>query len=465
MRQKAKLLVATDVANRHGESHMNTTAPAPVTSPLGQRASFQKECRLLLQGVVTADTVEGRLARYYKRTSGRWPLLFDFTNAEYVEVAALGNVIAYVMDRREKSLLTFLAYPRSKAIRDFFTVWRFPDALSQATGMPFTEFLLAEDQFYLEEEQSTYDGIGGGLEALEYDPDWNNNALAKRNFFEFTTFRPQPGQAILPEGPFAAAPRTESRRWAGRLIREVLNKHLGGESPKDDIARVAIYEAMSNAIRHPHAKVIQVVSKFERKMKASAKRDIVGTRKVQGNLRICIWDDGDTIADTLHNVLKKDKSVRAVLLPAFMYETYAVDIRPFDKSKKQRHIITAGDDITAANATEPRLLLASLFPGITRSVADSVAAVEPYEDESPQALLAGAPGMGLYALARIVVDQFVGTLVIRSGSYRLKMRLPDDRTLKETKARYWCKITQYPQTFPRFRGNLLALQVPVGGGD
>ena len=138
---------------------MNTTAPAPVTSPLGQRASFQKECRLLLQGVVTADTVEGRLARYYKRTSGRWPLLFDFTNAEYVEVAALGNVIAYVMDRREKSLLTFLAYPRSKAIRDFFTVWRFPDALSQATGMPFTEFLLAEDQLYLEEEQSTYDGI------------------------------------------------------------------------------------------------------------------------------------------------------------------------------------------------------------------------------------------------------------------------------------------------------------------
>jgi hypothetical protein len=440
---------------------MSVAAQEPSSHCFPYRISFGKETRLSLSRTVTADTVEGRLDRFYRRTSGQQPIVFDLAEAEYVEVAALVNMIAYLVDRSEKSLVTLIGYPRSRAVRDFLALWRFADAVEQATGRPLSDYLLLEDHRYLGEEQTTYDGIGGGLEALEYDPDWNGSALTKRNFFEFTTFRQQAGQAIVPEGPFAAAPRIESRRWGERLIREVLNKHLGGAGPKEDIARVVIYEAMSNAIRHPRAKIIQVVSKFERRSKDKEKRDIVGTHRVHGDLRICLWDDGDTIAETLQRVLKGGKSVRAMILPAFLYDNVVVDIRSFDQSRKKQVVVSQGDEITAANATEPRLLLASLFPGVSRTAGDPVPAVEPLDTAGSPTILAGAPGIGLYALTRIAVDQFGGTVLIRSGRYRLIMQLADDRTRSDLNVRYRCKVTEYPQSFPRFRGNLIVVQLPV----
>jgi len=439
-------------------------------SSLISRKTFKRSGHLIFVGTVLSDDIEDQLARFYKETDSKEPLLFDFEQAEFIDIPALVNCIATLVQRKENNLETFLGYPKAKKARDFLDVWRFAEAVNRATKTPFELFLLPEDYHYLAEQQEAYRGVGDGIDALEYNPDWNENPNTKRNFFEFTTFSSGKHDVMQTE-PLFAAPRNESKRWTGALIRQVLMKHLGSEKPKDDIARVIIYEAISNAVRHPKARIIQVVSHFARK---AIRDDEVNTKrtsmeaekkKIEGSLRICVWDDGDSIPSTLLNVLKAGKNVRAFRFPLYMYDAIHVRVRNFEGAKLREIVVNQSEDLTAAS-TEARVLLSSLYPGISRTVDDQVPAVEPYENaapEEPNLYLDWMPGMGLYSLTKTVLDQYQGSLFIRSGNYRLLMEMAHDAYRVQFNVHYKCTITAYPEVFPGFRGNLITIKLPIKG--
>lgn len=435
------------------------------------RNSFGGHCRVRLKESVVSDVVENKLASYYDSTNGMDPLLFDFGEADYIDIAALVNCIATVVQRTEQKRSTFFGYPKRKKVRDFLNVWRFDQALTDVSKIPFPELLLPEDHHYLGEKQTTYTGYGGGLNSLEYDADWKEGGQSKRNFFEFSTFTGKEGESILPEGQFLATARNESKRWASALIKAVLQKHLGSDKPMEDVARVIVYEAISNAVRHPKAKLIQCVSLFQRKERfidaletpLVPADDAESESKVEGSFRICVWDDGDSIAETLLNAVKEKGSVRAFKLPPYMAERIYVQVRSFDEEKKKEVIVDQSEDPSVETA-EARMLLSSLYPGVTRSLGTIIPKVDSFEEtpkENEKAWLNWAPGMGLYALTRTVLDQFQGTLFIRSGNYRLIIDVAHDAYRKEHNVRYKCKITGYPRTYPPFKGNLLTIQLPI----
>lgn len=432
-----------------------------------QQTSLRTFHRLNLGEIVTSDLVENQLAHYYDQTDERRPLRLDFSNAVYIDIAALINCIATLVQRKEKGLESIIDYPRSKKVRDFLKVWRFPEAVEEATHTEFKDFMLPEQVKYFAEEQDTYTGIGDGVAALEYDLDWDGMPMAKRNFFEFTTFSTEKCRVILPEGPLSAAPRIESRKWTGTLIREVLRKHLGSDNPKDEVARVIVYEAMSNAVRHPKASIIQTVSRFMRKTGVSSVEEMAKSprkiqskvKKLKGSLRICIWDDGEFIANTLLNPLRDGKPVRAVRLPPYMCERIFVQLRSFDETVENELVLDQSKD-PSPGSPEFELLVASLYPGVSRTAAESIPEVEPYFEGLNSNVLV-APGMGLYALTRTVLDQFQGSLVIRSGNHRLAMEVAHDTYRQLYSVRYKCRITKYPQYYPTFRGNLLVIQLPI----
>jgi len=488
-----------------------------------QRASFGHNACLYLAGTIRADDIERRLGQYYGVGTGSGPLLLDFTDAEYIDIAALVNCIALMLHRYEAKQLTFFAHPAKKAVRDFLQVWRFPEAVSDAIGVPFSNFLLANDLHYLNEPQTTYTGRGDGIDALEYDPDWSPQSDSPRNFFEFLSFFKQDRQAISPEGQFLYAPRRVSRRWAEPSILEVLATHMSGDSPKEEIARILIFEAVSNAVRHPSARVIQVVSKFERKFhKKSPAHGSDTSHSEKGwatnkeALRICVWDDGESIDMTLRNALELGP-IQAFPIPPFLCERIFVQLRDFEGTKKYEGVVDESDRLTSRSVHSARLLLMSLFPGVSRAISQRVPQVKPFEDPDETAprkklmeghlaqitapkpnleaegvgfeisydgkpqlgkeiekhsekkndinqissYLASGPGMGLYALRRTVLDQFQGTLFIRSGRYRLIIEVAHDAFRKQYNVRYKCKITEYPKWIPSFRGNLLILQLPT----
>jgi hypothetical protein len=439
-------------------------------SNLINRKTFKRSGHLIFVGTVLSDDIENQLARFHKETDSKDPLLFDFEQAEFIDIPALVNCIATLVQRKENNLETFLGYPKAKKTRDFFDIWRFAEAVNRATGNPFELFLLPEDRHYLSEQQESYRGVGDGIDALEYNPDWDDNPNSKRNFFEFTTFS-SGEQNVMQTEPLLAAPRNESKRWTGALIRQVLMKHLGSETPKDDIARVVIYEAISNAVRHPKAHIIQVVSHFARK---AIQEDEINTKKtskdaeknkLEGSLRICVWDDGDSISSTLLNAVKAGKNVRAFRFPVYMYDAIHVRVKNFEGAKLREIVVNQSEDLTA-DSTEARVLLSSLYPGISRAVDDAVPPVEPYENaalEEPSSYLDWMPGMGLYSLAKTVLDQYQGSLFIRSGNYRLLMEIAHDAYRVQHKVHYKCTITSYPNVFPMFRGNLITIKLPIKG--
>lgn len=438
-------------------------------SSIIRRNSFSKDRRICLSGTVLADLVEKELSRYYNKNTEKESLLFDFSESEYIDIAALVNCIATLVLHDEEEIQTYIAYPKLKIVRDFLQVWRFPKAVEAATNSRFTNYLLPEDHHYLNEKQTNYTGLGGAIQKLKFNPDWRDNVDTRRNFFEFITFSNELDECISPRGSFLPAARNVSKKWAEPLINQVLNRHIVGKSPKDDIARVIIYEAMSNAIRHPQARNIQVVSMFSSKSKNENEK----SGAPDGSLRICIWDDGESIAATLLKAFQSAKTIHAFKFPTYMYDKVYVRVRNFNKKNQKDKVVDPEDEITDETATEPRLLLLSLFPGVSRNVDNEIHSVDSYDEEiidscdekipkdPVMSYLATSPGMGLYALKRTVLDQFQGTIFMRSGNCRLIMEVAHDAYRKDYSVKYKCKITKYPKNYPIFRGNLLTIQLPI----
>lgn len=454
-------------------------------SKLYSRKFYANKARLSFQGVVLADTVEKELIKYYDKADGDNSLLIDFEQAEFIEIAALIICIATFVDRQERGLGTYLGYPKLKSVRDFLDVWKFPTAFEQAVNGEFTDFLLSEDHHYLREPQITYTGIGGALKALEYNADWRDGDLSKRNFFEFITFLSKDREKPITHKDYSSIPRSESKRWATPLIKQILKKHLGKDSPRTDVARVIIYEAMSNAIRHPKANIIQTVSRFHVKKRRPDLQtgDVNGgepgniENKLEGSLRICIWDNGDTIANTLLSVVNQGKSVRSKSLPGYMYDRVFLKLKKIEADFTKKLInefpVDQSEDLTIESANEARALLLSMFPGITRMGEKPDTNIPEEQTESdvpsnhddnnfePENLFRGTRGMGLYALTRTALDQFQGSLFIRSGNFRLHKEIAHDAYRVQHHARYKCTIAKYPSFYPEFKGNLIVIQLPI----
>ena len=439
------------------------------------RSQFNKAHIISYSGTVTADDFEDELVKFYTSDADvSQPLLLDFALATYIDIPTLVNITAFTLGRQDNRQDTYISVPRSKLVRDFLRVWRFPEAFRNATGIQFEDRLVQEDQRFRGEPQDTYRGFGSGIDVLEYNPNWSPSYPRRRNFFEFMTYRPQDtfGSPIQP----GAIARSEGLHWNGDLINEVLKTNLAGDNSKEDVARVVIYETLSNGVRHPDAKVIQAVSRFER-------RDLVPTQ-----LRVSVWDDGQGIISTLKPLIEKGlpiRSVRPPEFPEYMYDRIFVRVRAWGGSYDNEQEVDQGEDPTP-NTPDYVILLSSLYPGISRSVSVPVRKVDGFDDDAESASSqvkrtgesrneeqeAGAPwsesdtlaskaGMGLYALTRAVVDRHTGSLILRTGRYSLQLELSHDTYTHQHHVRYKAKVTLFPDKYPPFKGNLLTVGLPA----
>jgi hypothetical protein len=188
--------------------------------------------------------------------------------------------------------------------------------------------------------------------------------LLLETFFGFLTFTHPSRRPIQPDADFAGTPREASKRWASPLVQQVLRRHFGQDAPYDDLARVIIYEAIGNAVRHPEATLIQTVSKFSRRDPASRTEDDwpddranrVKPIKVEGSLRICIWDNGKGIAETLKPLVDAGRSIRRLSLPAYMCDKIHVQLRKFDEKVTRTLIVDQSEDISREKATDAHLV-------------------------------------------------------------------------------------------------------------
>lgn len=177
----------------------------------------------------------------------------------------------------------------------------------------------------------------------------------------------------------------------------------------------------------------------------------------RGHLTIVFWDDGESIVDTLRKAIDADKKIRS-LEPGDLCADYLVT-RENELGEKSSPQIIASDLLPNANTEDALLLLASLFPGITRDVAGE-GHVVPAEVEAQDRRF-GLPGMGLYVLANQAVDVFGGMVSLRTKDYFLNLQGVPPAARGRRSERYTVKLRTYGPWYPQFPGNAVTVRLPL----
>ncbi len=420
-----------------------------------KRSDFAKKEVIRFPESLLADNFEDILLSYFEVMKNSVDkILLDLRHCVFIDFVVFQYLISFFCFRKKRNQETYFGIPGEKKVRDFIRVWEFPNAFSNATELKFSDFIVEEDKKYIGEQQTTFKGFGDVVDTLEYNLDWKSGHRGKRNFFSYNTYylKRKDMVNILPE----KVPSVESRRWNEGLILKVLEKQLKCDSAKEEVGRIIIYESMSNAVRHPDATVIQAVSKFDHGPFSI---------KDKRNLRICIWDDGKSIVDTLKPLIKEGRPIRSFIFPLYMSDQIFLKIEDLEYKENNREICIDQSDNPDKNASDEIILQSSLFPGISRTVSESIPDVEPLEVEHTgkirNELYSDKQGMGLYALMRAVLDIFQGSLIIRSGDLFMSMKVAHDAYRKRHNVRYKTKIVKYPKWYPTFVGNLLIIALPL----
>jgi hypothetical protein len=394
-------------------------------------ALSQGALELTLPKAVTVDLVDRRLAELYDDADYMWetPLVIDLTAASFIDVTALLHILAVVAERKSAELETAIAIPESQKARDFLRAWDFPIAIAAATGQPFWRLVTDGSREYFGERQVYYTGRRRSVEPRRPE---SYQLLLRRRFFGFLTY-------ALGRGRNAAAiVEDEWSRWQGPLVLGVLNRHLAG--PGADVARVVIYELLANAIQHPSASQVTLVSR--------ATGIDADDRRTDGQLTVSLWDDGTCIADTLRACTIAGDPIR--ISEPVVADVFA--IKPVGWTTD--HPIVPISWTPNAEASDEELLLASVFPGITQKAArqtQTIPALQPKQADMQS-------GYGLHALYKSVIDTFGGSVSMRSGALFMNLGRNTDRATRSM-AGYRAKIVRMSgRPFP---GNMITVRMPI----
>lgn len=355
-----------------------------------------------------------------RRENADEALLVDLRGVTFIDPIALLVLFAVVVDRNNSNRETTFRLPEAKRLRDFLRAWNFDEAIKRATGREFHSFVSREDHRYFGEGQDDYlKAKAGSLEEF----------LASQRFFGLMT------RSIGSVASQSKLVEREWSRWRSPLILRVLDRYLRGSSR--DVARVVIYELLANAVQHPEANSVTVVSSVYGKT-VSGKRP----RREDRLFAVSVWDDGQGIVETLRAALDAG-SIRAA--EATSADEFAMKADGWNP----RHEKYLSDWTPDPGSLDAELLLASLFQGISQKpIRPDIQPISiPGEDRDTSRI-----GDGLHALYRSVIDDFGGSLAVRSGAHFMNVRSGDGG--------YRVKLREFGE-WPRFAGNMITVRIPI----
>lgn len=412
-----------------------TTQTFTRTTTATEQASPSKV--LQLPNAVLVGDFEDILAKFYQANDPRSEhIVFDMRRCTYIEVASLMRLISLFSDRQRRGLSTRIALPLNKDVRDFLRVWEFPNALFQATQLPFYDVVPMEDHKYFGENKNLSD--------IKYTTFYESIGAARllsNRFFSFLATRIQKGDSIT------STVVKETMRWQDDLVKSILRKHLSGpDNAENYVPSRIIYEAISNACRHPNCSVIITTSRFS----SSDPR----AKDPAGQFTIVVWDDGESMMDTLKRPLVEGKPIRAI--EPILNQKFLVKF--VDPDRKESQEVYPADFLPTADSMDYLVLFATILPGITRDPAGTGHTVHPELLSVPELTL---PGMGLYVLLNAVIDIFGGSVAFRTNRFFMNLKRPRKQEIQESGAEYRVKIEGYHESLPPFLGNMVTIRLPI----
>jgi len=421
----------------------------------------------------TAGAVEACLQEFHA-IHGTEParVCLDFSKSTFIEIAALQIAIAYCASRTSVSLPIKIRLPEGDGrvnARHFLRRWEFDEALKAATGMLFRSMVDRHDLRY-------FAGVPGGGDVgdpyarieVRYDSRSGEIVYGREayRFFKFMSWK------LNSHTNKAAIIENERTRWrdVDQIITETLRKSLrvrlkeesdtstAVETDKFLVARV-MFQAMTNALRHPDASVLQASSHMSHLL-ASDPKNPERKRIVDNVFTLVYWDDGQPMYETLSAAIEKRNPVH---FPSEARARYLIQLNDENDLPAPPRIVESSE-IPHSNSTQEELFYSTLFPGVSCDVQGRNRISYPRSERIDRLL--ELPGHGLFVLVQAVTELMDGSVSFRSGDLFMNVtgmsRSVWSRTgLAGECPNYRIKVRRMPHTLPKFRGNMITIRLKL----
>lgn len=390
-----------------------------VATPLTNNASMPAgEVKLAFERILTAREIDRALA------STPWDhvpdrIIFDLGAVEFVDPTALLYLCACAFSLTLAGAALAIELPAGKRVRDLMRRYRFGAALDAVLDESAVDLITDKSASYLREEPEHYRG------SLV---DGTASALARLTVTAATGLR----DAV-----------TTAQQWAAPDVETLLERYLGAQAGL--VAPAIIQEALTNAVTHSGA--ARVVSNGFLQ---------TGARGRAGLLTISFWDNGESIAETLRLAVRDGKIRTKATLDRYYgwYALFEADAHGDEKAFYRK--IYSGHKVDAA-WTNPELLLAATFPGVSRDPDGPIA--------SPEMARYGRDferrGMGLFILTSTAVNSFGGEVLVRAGDAFVNIKRAPKGVQEEHACHYRAGIVRNPAMAQYFRGNHVVIRLPL----
>lgn len=377
--------------------------------------------------VLTFRRLERALAAHSLNPPPARDLTLDLSQCTFIEVSVLLYISAIFTATWRAGHIARLVLPQHEGPLAFLEAWRFLPALQEATGRRRRDLVITTEGREVPRPRSPH-RRSYFARSYRVGPDVVDEISPKH--LQMTTYRdPSANPAISVR---------EARRWCNQLVLSVLNTVLGGHGRL--FSSRIVYEALMNAVRHPDAKLVQLVAQFS-------------TLALGGTpyLSFCVWDDGEGVAENLLRPLRANLPIRAEVADE-LHVDFDLAISQ-GKGRRARRLKVSSRAEPSADWEETMLILAATFPGVSRSPLRPRGDV--FEDDRREEILS-RPGMGLFILLNAVVATLRGTITVKSGRSSVRIEgasEPDVRQTFSVRARGGERIP--------LLGTLLVIHIPL----
>lgn len=409
---------------------------------------------------------------FYKDKDYKSPLIIDLSQVLYIQITTLVYLAQIVYKRELDSLKTFLGLPVSDEVRIFMFTWRFFEIIEELTGknifnyivgnqkkFPPAKFNIEGTTFYLNINKDYFD--------KHYNEEQLKN-LVKKGFFSLIC------EPFKEENQKYLALKKQKRTWSTeKLITDILQKNLLEDVAIGSLlANTIIVECLTNAANHPDSDHLVIGSFYDFTNKEKV---LTGNKSKKNFFTIVIWDDGDSIINTLLDPINLNSSIRATdsfeVAKKSGYKPWFRIVRNNYTSNSNNESLFY-DFLPTKESGNDEILLSSFLPGISRKP------INKKEGTEESYISSSGTGLGLTQLLKAVIKDLNGSIHVRTSDYLLEiiraragggiayndMLFYKNLSLNEKKeVDFYCKseLTLYNTKDISFKGNMITIKIPL----
>lgn len=436
------------------------------------RFRFGKMKKIELSGYITVGSLEKDLISLFQESEDSLEQIeINLRGATHLRVEALVYLFVLIVGRYESGKYTYLVYPKDWNARNFIKTFRLFEVINECTGLEPIDYVKELPINFKQTDYFNDNKFASEDEKIQYHE--------RKGYYPLTALKFK----TLEEKLFTL--KEEPKKWTeGQPIVSIIQKNIpAGVYVGDNISRNVIYESITNSIRHPQSD-----------------RLTVNCIKEDNQYILTIWDNGDSILNTLKAELQKGNSIKDK--NEFDTDPHFCFCMDKEKSKPGKRTADSfnfyfSNEVPEINGVidykkeDWFILLASFFPGITRDpngndYKDGVLSTE--NDGTSDNVI--AVGRGLSYLLNTAVNIFGGEVRVRTGEYFVNIKkavnqyssmpklfkkaYPNYEVIeynafedsddvseieKVIQAVYRVKVEKY-DTLPKFHGNMITVQIP-----